>query len=576
MKKLVDLEDDSGDRCVFDEQAIRSQIRDYENFIDKAVKLLPAEPTSEEAPYVGATLLKIEEVQAELEILRARIDFNSFAEFVMTDDETLKPLRQSRIHRRWSDLCAQVRNLIIWSHRESGKTTQISVARTVWELGRNPNLRCLILSNTNGIAQKIVKAIAGLIEENERLKKVFPHLKPNPKGPWTNNELQVVRESNSPSPSVRACGIHGAVTGMRVDRLVVDDILDFENTNTEAERKKTLGWYLATIPGCLTKRARVVIVGTAYHPSDFIHDMAKIKGYVWRRFPLISDVGKITWPEAWDEERIEEKRNLLGPSEFARQFLCKARDDGEARFKQEWIDAALKKGVGVPLIMSIEELLDEMSAEDAALVKVFTGVDLSTGKKKKKKSDLTSFFTLLQYPNGDRRVAMVDAGKYTGPTIIEKIEQNHLNYGGIIAVEDNGAQSYILQFASAGSNVPVVPHTTGKAKRDPVLGVEGLAIELANGKWIIPCASMTMIHPEISAWITEMLFFDPKAHTGDRLMSCYFAREVARRYAGEARSVPGVAVRVLGGSTTPSSSEPTEVYRSGVSLKKLFDVPDMP
>lgn len=558
---------DELDRCVFNEDEIREQIKQYETFIERALELLPETPSAEEKTHVLTTLRKVEEVQAELQILRARVNFDDFAEYVMTDDETGLSIKQAPIHRRWSQLCLEERHLIIWSHRNSGKTTQISVARTVWELGRDPTLRFLILSNTAEIATRIVKSISTLIEDNDRVKEVFPHLKPNPKGPWTNTQLQVVRDSNSPSPSVRAAGIHGSVTGMRVDRAIIDDILDYENTNTEAERKKTMAWYKATVPGCLTRRARVIIVGTAYNPKDYIHEMSRVRGYRWFRFPLIAADGTITWPEAWTTERIEFQRHELGPAEFARQFLCKARDDEESRFRQEWFDKAAARGNGLPLIQTLEDLPED----EQAIVKAFSGVDLSTGKKKKK-TDKSSFFHLLQYPNGDRRIAMIECGKFTGPQIIERVEAAHERYGSMISVEDNGAQSYILQFASEKSNVPVVPHTTGKQKRDPVLGVEGLAIELANGKWIIPNDD-GVFHPEIAEFITECLYFDPKTHTGDRLMSCYFARELARKYAGEPSKGRQATMRVIGPEAQTTTDEP---YRQGVSLRKLFDVPDSP
>jgi len=65
----------------------------------------------------------------------------------------------------------------------------------------------------------------------------------------------------------------------------------------------------------------------------------------------------------------------------------------------------------------------------------------------------------------------------------------------------------------------VRPFTTGRNKVHPEFGIESLAAEMAAGKWIIPNRDGKM-HSEVEALINEMLYYDPKAHTGDRLMSC--------------------------------------------------------
>jgi hypothetical protein len=37
------------------------------------------------------------------------------------------------------------------------------------------------------------------------------------------------------------------------------------------------------------------------------------------------------------------------------------------------------------------------------------------------------------------------------------------------------------------------------------------------------------VAPQIQEWIDEMLYYQPSAHTGDRLMACWMAREAARQ-----------------------------------------------
>jgi hypothetical protein len=45
--------------------------------------------------------------------------------------------------------------------------------------------------------------------------------------------------------------------------------------------------------------------------------------------------------------------------------------------------------------------------------------------------------------------------------------------------------------------------------------------------------------------VKEVLYYDPKEHTGDRLMASWFAREGARRFADGVRGGGGVSVRTF-------------------------------
>jgi hypothetical protein len=489
---------------------------------------------------------------------QARNDFNTFAELVAVDDDSGEPIRQSKIHKEWSVLCERYKRLLIWSHINSGKTMQFSILRTVWELGKDPSLRFAILSNTKGQAETILRAIAAFIDRSDAVHAIFPNLKPDPAGPWTNTRLRVVRSGNAKDPSVRAVGVHGDLTGGRVDRLIIDDILDPENCDTETNRKKLSAWYKAVAVGRLTRRAKILVVGTAYHPKDLLHELSTQKGWMWFRFSVINAHGIISWPELWTPQRIRDMRAELGPAEFARQMLCKARDDDEARFKQEWIDLALRAGNGVPLLAKLEEIPDGCG--------VFTGVDV--GVKKTKRADEAAFFTFLEDQKGNRRLLDITAGKFTGPEIIRLIHNLYDRYQSLFVVENVAAQDYILQFLKEGSNIPVLPHTTSAAKRDAVLGVEGLAIELSNGKWTIPNMD-GQTDPQVEKFITEMLFYSPTAHTGDRLMACYFARDKARVLMHhDLQETPAVHVHVVG----ESAVETTEREASaGTSMEIGFD-----
>jgi hypothetical protein len=441
-----------------------------------------------------------------IRIAAARLSCDVFCEFVGRDELTHKPIRQAPIHRRFHEIASKHKRAVIWSHIESGKSFSLCVMRTLWLLGNNPDLRLAIVSNTAGQAVKIVKAIKTYIEQSEELRLVFPNLVPGDR--WSDAAITVKRTSAARDPSVQAVGVHGNVLGSRLDGAFLDDVLDYENTRTDHARDDLYRWYNATISGRMTANAFIWLVGTAWHPEDLMHRLAALPGWFSERNPVVREDGSLSWPERWPAERIEESKTM-GSLEFARQLLCVARDDTDSRFREEWLKRALERGSG-------RSMPGELRVVPPGYMTV-TGVDLGTGKKN---SDLSVIFTIAIHPNGDREVLCIESGRWTAPEIVQRIVNTHQRYLSIVFVESNAAQSFILDFTRDLSAVPVRPFTTGRNKSDPVFGVESIAVEMENGKWIIPSQGGQPLTNEVAAWMNGMMNYSPAGHTSDYLMAC--------------------------------------------------------
>jgi hypothetical protein len=469
------------------------------------------------------------EAYRRLRITVARHDPNEFVEYVAKDEESGRGVKQEPLHEEFQRLATVHPRLVLWAHIESGKTTQLALMRVLFELGRNPNLRVVIVSATASKAGKIATAIKEYIERSAELHEVFPHLRAGKR--WAHTSFTVQRDSFSRDYSVQAIGVHTDIIGARIDLVVLDDIMTFETAATPASRLKLQQWLKASIMGRLTRKSRVWMDGTAWHPDDALHMQAKVPGWHSARFPVQhEDTGALTWPERWSAERIAAATIDLGPLEAARQLHCRARDDGEARFKREWLDRCLLRGEGKEPTQSLAGLPPGY--------RTFTGVDL--GARQHNKADLSVLFTIVVHPDETREVLWVESGRWTAPEVLDRIYDHHRRYFSVTLVENNAAQDFLLQFARKVSAVPILPFNTGKNKISPEFGVESMAVELYNAKWIIPniggaCSS------EIAAWISEMLFYQPGTHTGDRLMASWFAREGAREKAPRKKMRRGAA-----------------------------------
>lgn len=476
-------------------------------------------------------------------------DSGWFAQYVLRDERTGKQVLNAPVHWEWHRLAAQHPWLVIWASVEAGKTQQLGVAYLLHALGRDTSRRIAVVSETKGIATKTTRVAKRYIDHSHELRAVFPDLLPG--RPWQDDAFTVTRDVRSRDFSVEAVGMDGHILSARFDLVIIDDLVTLATTRTEYQRHKTLDWIDSTLLGRLTADSQVILLSNAWEVDDPAHELAKRPGWYAVRSPVWNEqTGALAWPARWPLERIAEWRRKHGEAEYERQLMCKPRPRGAGRFRREWIDLGLGLGEGAPVCRRWEDLPDEEQLPGAGVV---IGVDLAV--KGKAHNDETAFFGILSQPDGRRRALFCEAGKgegWTGPDVIEHIVSLWLRFrgcpGGVrFFVEDVAAQHFIVQFARArfenlrstyselrDLNIDrlVEPYTTHSGKSHPEYGVEGIATELSVGRWIIPSrrnadGELTAACPQLVRWINECLLYDPSAHTGDRLMASWFARQGA-------------------------------------------------
>lgn len=463
------------------------------------------------------------------QVLRARRDPAAFIEFAIRDEGSGRVLRNADFHREWQELLTQHANVVLIAPVEHGKTQQV-VGRLIWELGRNPNLRMCVLSNTAEMAEKVLKQVRTQIEENPRIRQVFPGLVQSDRhgDPWTQSEITVKRSTIAKDPSLQAHGVYGPIVGSRLDLILLDDVLDFDNARTDEQRKKLIDWFDTTVLTRATAAARIWAIGTPWDNEDLLAKLAERPGFTSRRYSAVANdtdepsQWRTLWPAQWPASRLLHRRQNMLELAFARKYLCKVRADATARFKDEWLAWMSLKGKDMAFHAEAPR-----APNGVDLLPCFTGVDLGVGEKAT--DGLTCIFTIAVDPRSRRIVCEIQSGHWRAPEILDRLASVHRRFDSHIAVESNAAQMFIVQIANG--RFPVKAANTGKNKWDPELGVESLAVEMRNGLWVLPSGSSSEnIHPEGKAWIREMRYFDPGEHTGDRLMASWIALTCARQY----------------------------------------------
>lgn len=473
---------------------------------------------------IRAMAKAVDTIQAE----HARLSPDAFVQYAFRHEETNASIENAQHHKDWHAFLDANPRAVLFAPVEHAKTQHVAVGRTVYTLGKDPNKRLAIVSNTfEPHATKILSSIRKHIETNPRVHRVFPKLKPSkaPGDPWGQSAITVERETIAKDPSVQALGTYGPINGSRLDGIILDDILNFENTRTPEQIQKLIGWLDAEVFTRVTEHGFVHWIGTPWNPLDPMHEVAKRAAWRSQRYSGVlnptapMDQWVPLWPSQFSLDRLRRIYDGTTPINFARKYLCEVRMDSASRFQQSWIDNARALGTH-------HRLYDRQPhGADGRPWPCFTGVDLGIGQGEG--HDLTVIFTLALDERKRKVVCEIQAGRWPSPEIISRIHSTVFRYNSQVYVEDNAAQAFIAQWAGQ-DGLPVRGFTTTAGKKfDEHFGIESLAVEMRNGGWIIPSPPGAP-NADVEAWIAEMLFYTPDAHTGDRLMASWLARECAR------------------------------------------------
>lgn len=439
------------------------------------------------------------------------------------------------------------------------------VGLTLFNMGHHPDMRGAIVSASDDIAKRSLKVIRDYIETSQALRLVFPNLRKSKRSSdaWTDSAITVDRPAGIKDATLSAYGVDTRrILGSRLNWIVIDDLLDEENTYTVDARKKLSNWLNMSV---LSRRdptgSKVVFINTPWHPDDAICEVAK--QWATLRFDAFGDIEVsndaederspdfvawdstelrpstkaandnrcrlvahdpdpdnhvVLWPERLPLEKLqaEQRRLIVAPHLFDRMYRCRARSDEMAMCKQEYINTCLQ----VARDRGHHQFLYEYHGPNPT----FTGLDLAVSPKDG--ADETAFFTFMVTPEGLNVILDIDIGHFSAPDTLDKLFDKQRRYGSIVRIENNGFQLSIRQFALKRSlSIPVKAHNTGIAKAHPEYGVARLFTEMHNGGWAFPNHPRQGQHPFMSRFIQSCLNYVPSAHTADELMAAYFGLE---------------------------------------------------
>lgn len=454
-----------------------------------------------------------------VDVLLARQDVNAFAEYCFLAPDG-SPWLQQDFHREWQGLLPEQgpARVLIVAPREHAKSTQMSVCRVLWELGRNPNLRVKIVCAHDDLARAQLQEIKENIERNEKLHQVFPHLQPDRDSGWAHERIYVKRDMIAKDPSVEASGVMSTGAGGRADLIVFDDVVDLRNAVLNpAFREQVKRAFYEVWTNLLGPEGRAVYPATVWHSDDLtcaLRDNPEWR--VWWKPAIDPDTSAILWPSKWGAESLNARAREIGPRAFSRQFQLVPISDEEVTFPH----AALQ--VGYDLGREIAPGSFDAPREWTRIV----GVDLASSMGMK--AAYTVAFVIAVEPETKRRYPIeIHRERLRFPDtvrLVKNLWEKH--HPAQIRVENNGYQEALLQQLNEECpGIPVVGHTTGRNKADEKIGLPGLSATISNGGWVIPSAMDNHAADCPCSWCAwrEELAGHPTARHSDTVMAMWFA-----------------------------------------------------
>ena len=163
--------------------------------------------------------------------------------------------------------------------------SSLVVLYIMWRIYRNPNITILHATNVRELSESFIRELRAYFEDDYLVNAVWnlrPHIRGNlvpdldrtnrraysdqneatdRKVVWSNYQLQMVRDVKCKEPTIMSTSVMGKSTGSHYNLIIMDDPIDFANSETEAKTRKVKRW-AADIASVVTKTPSTMILGT--------------------------------------------------------------------------------------------------------------------------------------------------------------------------------------------------------------------------------------------------------------------------------------------------------------------------
>lgn len=493
--------------------------------IESSLRLNDADPAAE--PIWG---------QARDDIYRASLAY--FFEDVIRGPEEAPYNGKSLVgkhHEDWDLVVSEHERILIEASRDHGKSHFFSLAYPIWMGGWvKPKSLGYIFSSTQDTAEALLTLVKTELLENPKLAHLIPT---TGERFWSKREIKLRNGT-----TIRARGMGVRVRGGHPDWIVCDDLLTDDDIYSETLRKRNIDYYLSAIVNMIKPGGQIIVVGTPLHFADLYGHIEQTGQYFVKKYPAIDEKGRILFPERYDRKRLEDRKKEVGPTRFAREFLCQPLTDESSLFPTKLFaggDIRIPYTLGLPA-----------SYWDKLGWPRYTGVDFAMSASAG--ADYTVIFTIALDGQGNRWIVNIRREKGWGfQEQLDAIKDEFVKYGpDVIHAEANQMQRIFTDEIIRETDIPIRKFfTSGVQPRQPWRkgmtaltmgkhhidrGVPSLRMTLENRKWRIPRGDEKSIELT-DLWIGEMSAMgwvngqvSSAGEHDDTVMACWFVDAAAR------------------------------------------------
>jgi len=415
----------------------------------------------------------------------------------------------------WFERCREVQfepdgYLDLWA-REHGKSTVITIALTIQDILRDPELTFGIFSHTRPIAKSFLRVIKREFESNELLKGCFPDVlykNPQEESPkWSEDEGIVVRrKTNPPESTIEAHGLVDSMpTGRHFHKRIYDDVVVPASVSTPDQMHKVIDALdMSNNLGRIGGVRRMI--GTRYKLGDAYEEYIK-RGVVKARVYPATNNGRVDGvPVLFSEEEWELKLQDMSPAIIASQMLQNPLAEDSVIFQPDWF-RLWPHDKELPMFDAVFLSLDgafsiKTAADDSCLLALglFKAVE---GSSKYSVMVLDCYMEKVAYPDLRDEVIRQYGNKFG---------KNDKEIDGIIIEDKSSGSALIPELRNAG--IAVYPYDPGKL--DKTARANLVSHLVRDGYLWIPESR----NPKrkgypmnwLSKWHEQMLYFPNVAH----------------------------------------------------------------
>lgn len=369
------------------------------------------------------------------------------------------------------------RRRLILAPRGHLKSTVCSVLYVMWRIYRNPDIRILVASNLKRLSRAFIRELRQYFEDKWLQDNVWsqrPHVAgqlvpalsaadrrkrnslrnnegddtatEDTKFIWSMEALQMNRPTLMKEPTVQALSVGTTVTGDHYDLLILDDIVDFDNSNTEEKAENIIEW-TRDLESVLDPRQEhvyeykekpeskpiefidyvgdeSVVLGTRYYQWDYygyIIEEQELLGYVtFSRNVYVNgedDTDGYLWPERFSSSVVQLiQRRLNSFRRFASQYLNRIVTSDEQTLPPEQVQYVMAQN-----ITAAGNGIVEVKRGDDTKIQVRAMLVVDPAVSQKKTADNT-VITVGGY-DSDKKLYIFDirCGKFTPSETVKHI-----------------------------------------------------------------------------------------------------------------------------------------------------------